>query len=195
MLRLLVLVSGAGSNLLSLLEACESDGFPATVVAVGADRDASGLDHAKLRGISTFTVDWADYPDRESWGDALLAQLRESPHDVVILSGFMRLLPQAVVDALAPRLLNTHPAFLPEFPGAHAVRDALAAGVEETGASIIVVDSGVDTGPVVAQERVPVHVGDSETSLHDRIKVAERRLLLRTILDIANGDITLEELA
>ena len=193
MLRLVVLISGAGSNLLSLIEACESDGFPAEVVAVGADRSASGLVHAESRGIPTFTVDWADYPDRESWGDALLSQIQESSPDLVLLSGLMRIVPPRVVDALTPRLLNTHPAYLPEFPGAHAVRDALAAGVDQSGASIIVVDSGIDSGPVIAQERVAVLAGDTEATLHDRIKTLERQLLVRTILDIANGNITLEE--
>lgn len=194
MLRLVVLISGAGSNLLSLLEACESDEFPAEVVAVGADRNASGLDHAVNRGIPTFIVDWADYPDRQTWGDAVLERILESSPDLVILSGLMRIVPPQVVQALTPRLLNTHPAYLPEFPGAHAVRDALAAGATQTGASIIVVDSGIDSGPVLAQERVPVHAGDTEGFLHDRIKTVERELLVRTILDIAHRNITLEEL-
>lgn len=195
MLRLVVLISGAGSNLLSLLEACESDGFPAEVVAVGADRNASGLEHAESRGIPTFVVNFADFADRESWGDALLQRIREHTPDLVVASGLMRIVPPHTVDALAPRLLNTHPAYLPEFPGAHAVRDALAAGVEQTGASIIVVDSGVDSGPVLAQERVRVLAGDTQDSLHDRIKTVERQLLARTILDIADGTIILEELA
>ena len=193
MLRLVVLISGAGSNLLSLLEACERDGFPAEVIAVGADRQASGLAHAEARGISTFIVDWKDHADRDSWGDALLEQVQVLSPDLVVLSGLMRIVPPRVVDALAPRLLNTHPAFLPEFPGAHAVRDALAAGVTETGASVIVVDSGVDSGPVLAQERVAVVQGDSQATLHDRIKIVERQLLERTIFDIANGNIILEE--
>ena len=188
-----MLISGVGSNLLSLLEACDVDGFPAEVVAVGADRPASGLAHAERRGIPTFTVDWAHYADREGWGDALLEQVRAFAPDLVILSGLMRLVPPRFVDALTPHLINTHPAYLPEFPGAHAVRDALAAEVTQTGASIIVVDSGVDSGPVLAQERVPVLPGDSQDSLHDRIKTVERRLLVRTILDIAHGHITLEE--
>lgn len=193
MIRLVVLISGAGSNLLSLLESCEGDGFPAEVVAVGADRQTSGLNHAARRGIPTFTVNWADHVDREGWGDALLDRIWEWEPDLVILSGLMRLVPPRVVEALTPRLLNTHPAHLPEFPGAHAVRDALAAGVTQTGASIIVVDGGVDSGPVIAQERVPIVAGDSEGSLHDRIKTVERNLLVTTILDIAAGNITLEE--
>ena len=193
MLRLVVLISGTGSNLLSLLEACDGEGFPAEVVAVGADRNASGLSHAEGRGIPTFIVNWNDYADRESWGAALLEQIRVHTPGLVIASGLMRILPAQTVDALAPRLLNTHPAFLPEFPGAHAVRDALAARVEQTGASIIVVDSGVDSGPVLAQERIRVLEGDTQDSLHDRIKTVERQLLVRTIREIANGDIILEE--
>ena len=106
----------------------------------------------------------------------------------------MRLLPERVVTALSPRLLNTHPAYLPEFPGAHAVRDALAAGATQTGASIIVVDNGVDSGPIVAQQRVPIWDGDTEGTLHERIKAVERELLVQTVLDVANGTIDLEEL-
>ncbi len=192
MLRLVVLISGTGSNLLSLLETCERDAFPAEVVAVGADRAAEGLAHARHRSIPTFVVDWAQYPDRESWGDALLDRIGEWSPDLVVHSGFMRIVPERVVAALAPRMINTHPAYLPEFPGAHAVRDALAAKATQTGASIIVVDSGVDSGPLIAQERVPVRRGDTEESLHDRIKVVERRLLAQTIRDIAESRIILE---
>ena len=124
----------------------------------------------------------------------MLDQVREWQPDLVILSGFMRLLPERVVTALSPRLLNTHPAYLPEFPGAHAVRDALAAGATQTGASIIVVDNGVDSGPIVAQQRVPIWDGDTEGTLHERIKAVERELLVQTVLDVANGTIDLEEL-
>lgn len=187
MLSLVVLISGGGSNLRALLEAAEDAEFPARVVAVGTDRDAEGLSHAEDFGIPSFCVPWTAYPDRESWGEALLEQLEPWRPDLVILSGFMRLLPPRVVAALHPRLLNTHPAYLPEFPGAHAVRDALAAGVTETGASIIVVDEGVDSGPILAQERVAVLRGDTEQSLHERIKLVERRLLVQTVLDIADG--------
>lgn len=190
-----MLISGAGSNLLSLLEACETDGCLATVVAVGADRQAEGLAHAVSRGIPTFIVDWKAYTDRESWGVALGESLRDFSPDLVVHSGFMRIVPPSVVEELSPRMINTHPAFLPEFPGAHAVRNALEAGVDRTGASIIVVDSGVDSGPIIAQERVPVLADDTEDSLHDRIKTVERRLLVHTINNIANGTIILEELA
>ena len=191
MLSLVVLISGGGSNLRALLEASADAEFPARVVAVGADRDAEGFAHAEAYGIPTFSVALSNFADRDAWGEALLEAVDVWGADVVILSGFMKLLPPGVVRALAPRLINTHPAYLPEFPGAHAVRDAVAAGATQTGASVIVVDDGVDTGPVIAQERIPVLPGDTEETLHERIKVVERRLLLQTVLDIANGAIDL----
>jgi phosphoribosylglycinamide formyltransferase-1 len=194
-LRLVVLISGGGSNLRALLEASEDAEFPARVVAIGADRDADGLAHGEEYGIPTFVVPFGAFDTREAWGDELLAQVRQWDADLVILSGFMRLLPPGVVSALAPNLLNTHPAYLPEFPGAHGVRDALAASVSETGASVIVVDDGVDSGPIVAQRRVPVRPGDTESRLHDRIKLVERELLVQVVLDIANGHIELKELS
>ena len=194
MLRLVVLISGGGSNLRALLEASEDAAFPARVVAIGADQPADGLAHGEAYGIPTFVVPFGAFDSREAWGDELLDQIRQWDADLVILSGFMRLLPPRVVAALTPNLLNTHPAFLPEFPGAHGVRDALAAGVTQTGASVIVVDDGVDTGPIVAQERVPIEPGDTESRLHDRIKLVERDLLVRVVLDIANGHIDLKEL-
>ena len=186
-----MLISGGGSNLRALLDACRDADFPAHVVAVGADRAADGLAHAEAFGIPSFTVPYSSYPSREAWGDELLATIREWQPDLVVLSGLMRLLPPAVVEALAPRIINTHPAYLPEFPGAHGVRDALAAGVEQTGASVIVVDTGVDTGPVLAQERVPVLPDDTEHSLHERIKPVERRLLIGVVRGIADGSIQL----
>ena len=195
MLAVAVLISGGGSNLRALLERCDDPSFPAHVVAVGADREASGLVHADEYGVPSFLVPYPRYSSREEWGDALLAQVQKWRPDVVVLSGFMRLLPPRVVDALAPKLLNTHPAFLPEFPGAHAVRDALEAGVAETGASVIVVDHGCDTGPVLARERVPVLPGDTEAVLHDRIKPVERRLLAEVLRDLAEGRIHLPEAA
>jgi phosphoribosylglycinamide formyltransferase-1 len=138
-------------------------------------------------------VPFSSFDDRASWGDELLAQIRQWQPDLVVLSGFMRLLPVGVVDALSPHLINTHPAFLPEFPGAHGVRDAIAAGVDQTGASVIVVDAGVDSGPILAQRRIPVLPGDDESSLHDRIKIVERELLVQTVREIADGTTDLEE--
>nr|RZI36499.1 Phosphoribosylglycinamide formyltransferase [Cryobacterium sp. SO1] len=192
-LSLVVLISGGGSNLRSLLEASSDAEFPARIIAIGADRDADGLALGEEFGITTFTVPFSSYSDREAWGDALLEQIQQWQPDLTVLSGFMRLLPPRVVAALSPHLINTHPAYLPEFPGAHGVRDALAAGASQTGASIIVVDNGVDDGPIVSQERVPVHPGDTQDSLHDRIKLVERRLLVQAVLDIANGHVDLKE--
>lgn len=194
MLRLVVLISGGGSNLRALLEASDDAEFPARVVAIGADRDAEGLAHAEEFGIPSFVVPFRSFETREAWGDELLDQLRQWRADLVILSGFMRLLPRHAVDALSPALINTHPAYLPEFPGAHAVRDAMAAGATETGASVIVVDNGIDTGPVLAQQRIAIHPGDTEGTLHDRIKLVERQLLVDVVLGIANGTIDLARL-
>lgn len=193
MLSIVVLISGGGSNLRALLEASEDAEFPARVVAIGADRDADGLGLGVEFGIPAFSVPFSSFADRAAWGDELLAQIQQWQPDLVVLSGMMRLLPPRVVAALSPNLINTHPAYLPEFPGAHAVRDALAAGAVQTGASIIVVDNGVDAGPILVQERVDVLPDDTETSLQNRIKIVERRLLIQAVLDIANGHMNLKE--
>ena len=192
MLRLVVLISGGGSNLRALLEASEDAEFPARVVAIGADLPADGLAHGEEYGIPTFVVPFGAFDSREEWGEELLAQVRQWDADLVILSGFMRLLPPAFVEALSPNLLNTHPAYLPEFPGAHGVRDALAAGVTQTGASVIVVDNGVDTGPIVAQVPVEVAEDDDLESLHERIKTAERAMLVDAVGRIAREGIEVD---
>ena len=192
MLTVAVLISGAGSNLRALLEAARHPDFPARIVAVGADRDADGLAHAQEFGIPTFTVPYRSFDDREAWGEELGNQLDAWAPDLIVLSGLMRLLPSSLVARFAPRILNTHPAYLPEFPGAHGVRDALAAGADQTGASVIIVDDGVDSGSVLAQERVPVQPGDTEDTLHERIKPVERRLLIDVVQRIATGELALK---
>ncbi|WP_169580860.1 phosphoribosylglycinamide formyltransferase [Microbacterium thalassium] len=191
MLTVAVLISGTGSNLRALLDAASDPSYPAEIVAVGADREAEGFAHAEEYGIPSFMVPWEQFGSREEWGEELGRQLGVWRPDLVVLSGLMRLLPASLVDEWSPRIINTHPAYLPEFPGAHGVRDALAAGAVQTGASVIIVDNGVDSGPILAQERVPVLPGDDEHTLHDRIKPVERRLLIDVVRRIATGDLDL----
>lgn len=188
MLRVVVLISGQGTNLRAFLDSCSNGSVPATVVAVGADADVSGLTHARNDNIPTFIEPFDSGADRDTWGARLADRVASYDPDLVILSGFMRIVPPGFVRRFAPMLLNTHPSFLPDFPGAHAVRDAVEAGVTETGASVIVVDDGVDTGPILAQRHVPILDGDTESTLHDRIKVVERELLVEVVRDIANRE-------
>ncbi|MCO7222225.1 phosphoribosylglycinamide formyltransferase [Klenkia sp. PcliD-1-E] len=182
--RVVVLISGAGTLCAALLAADE----PAfTVVAVGADREAPGLAAARERGLPTFVVPLAGHPDRAAWDAALAGRIAAHRPDWVVCAGFMKLLGPAVLDAFGGRLVNTHPALLPAFPGAHAVRDALAAGVATTGATVHLVDAGLDTGPVLAQTPVPVLAGDDEQRLHDRIKAVERVLLVDTLVSLTSS--------
>lgn len=191
MLKVVVLISGGGSNLKALLEAAASDDYPARIVAVGSDTDAAGLEHARAADVPTFVVRPRDYANREAWGEAFAAAVREHTPGLVVSAGLMRVLPAGFVQEFAPRLINTHPALLPLFPGAHAVRDALAAGATETGVSVHVIDEGVDTGPVLRRRRVPILAHDTEAELHERIKQVERPLLTDTVRDIATGALKL----
>ena len=179
--RVVVLLSGTGSLCAALLDAADDPGYPATVVAVGSDRDAAGLEHARRRGIPTFVCALPAHADRAAWDRALAAEIGAHRPDLVVSAGFMKLVGPAVLAAYEGRLINTHPALLPAFPGAHAVRDALAAGVAVTGTTVHLIDAGVDTGPVIAQREVPVLPGDDEARLHERIKDVERELLVETV--------------
>jgi phosphoribosylglycinamide formyltransferase-1 len=183
--RVVVLLSGTGSLSAALLAAADDPDYPVTVVAVGSDREAPGLEHARERGIPTFVCSVRDHPDRASWDRALAAGIAAHRPDLVVSAGFMKIVGPAVLDLFQGRLVNTHPALLPAFPGAHAVRDALAAGAPVTGATVHLVDAGVDTGPVLAQREVPVLPGDDEAGLHERIKTVERELLVHTVAELA----------
>jgi phosphoribosylglycinamide formyltransferase-1 len=191
MLSAVVLISGGGSNLRAILDATRNPLYPVRVLAVGADNPAPGLDHAELFGISTFVVEPGRFETREEWAEVLLANIQHFEPDLVVLAGFMKILPPAFVRALSPRLINTHPSLLPLFPGAHGVRDALAAGATETGVTIHVVDEGVDTGPHLSQAVVQVMPGETEQHLHERIKVVERELLVKVLSELAEQKIAL----
>lgn len=182
-LRLVVLVSGSGSNLQALLDAAD-DGAPFAVVAVGADRAGTGgIQRAATRDVPTFECRVRDFADRAAWDRELADLVGAHRCDLVVSAGFMKVLGPAVL--AGPRILNTHPALLPSFPGAHGVRDALAHGVKVTGCTCHWVDAGVDTGPIVDQRAVRVHEGDSEETLHERIKVAERAMLVEVLTRFA----------
>lgn len=186
--RLVVLVSGTGTNLQALLDASAEPSFGARVVAVGADRTGiEGLARAERAGIPTFTRRLADYPDRAAWDRALTGAVAGYHPDLVVSAGFMKLVGPAFLDAFGGRFINTHPALLPAFPGRHGVRDALAYGVKVTGCTLFMVDAGTDTGPVIAQAVVPVGDDDDEVALHERVKVAERALLVDTVGAMARG--------
>jgi phosphoribosylglycinamide formyltransferase-1 len=180
--RLLVLVSGEGTNLQALIDACRDDGYGAEVVAVGADRDGIyGLARAGRAGIDVFTVRLRDFATREEWDAALTQACAGYAPDLVVLAGFMKLVGKSFLAAFGGRCVNTHPALLPSFPGTRGVHDALAHGVKVTGCTVLLVDDGVDAGPIVAQACVPVADDDDEATLHERIKVAERALLVGTV--------------
>ena len=180
--RLVVLVSGAGTNLQALIDACGDPAYGGAIVAVGADRAGiAALDRARAAEIPTFVTKVGDFPARDAWDDALAAACAEYDPDLIVCAGFMKLLGKSFLAHYGGRCLNTHPALLPSFPGMHGVRDALAYGVKVTGCPVFPVDEGVDAGPVLAQAAVPVHDDDDEATLHERIKVAERALLVDTV--------------
>jgi phosphoribosylglycinamide formyltransferase-1 len=188
--RLVVLVSGSGTLLQALLDT--GPDYPATVVAVGSDRPGiEGLRRADQAGVPTFVVRLPDHPDRASWDETLTEVVARHRPDLIVSAGFMKLLGPAFLSRFGGRVVNSHPALLPAFPGAHAVRDALAYGAKVTGCTVILVDDGVDTGPVLAQQPVIIEPGDDEPTLHERIKIVERRLLVDVVGALARHGCTI----
>jgi phosphoribosylglycinamide formyltransferase 1 len=180
--RLVVLLSGTGTLLQALLDATQEPAYGATVVAVGADRtDVEGLARAERAGIPTFSLRVRDFPSREEWDAALTERVQAYEPDLVVSAGFLKLVGKQFLAAFGGRYINSHNSLLPAFPGMHGPRDALAYGVRVAGATLFVVDEGIDAGPIIAQVAVPVEDDDTEESLTERIKGAERRQLVDTI--------------
>ncbi|MET0449109.1 MAG: phosphoribosylglycinamide formyltransferase [Aeromicrobium sp.] len=194
--RLVVLVSGSGTNLQALIDASTAPDYGVDIVAVGADRDdIEGLARAERHGIETFVLTTAEFADRPAWDVALADRVAAYDPDLVVLAGFMKLTGPAFLALFGGRTLNTHPALSPAFPGMHGPRDALAYGVKVTGATLFVVDEGVDTGPIVAQVAVPVLDDDDEGSLHERIKTSERAMLVEWVGTLARNGFHLDDRA
>jgi len=192
--RLVVLVSGAGTNLQALLDATRDPAYGASVVAVGADReDIEGLIRAEKAGIPTFVRKVPDSTTRGEWDLTLTETVAAFEPDLVVLAGFMKLVGPEFLGRFAGRVVNTHPALCPSFPGTSGPADALSYGVKVTGATLFVVDAGVDTGPIIAQTVVPVEDDDDVESLHERIKVAERTMLVETVGRIAREGFTITD--
>ena len=188
-MRVVVLVSGSGTLLQALLDAADAGELDAAVVAVGADRaDAYGLVRAEKAHIPTFVHPLAKGADRAAWDAELTGLVADYSPDLVVSAGFMKLVGATFLERFGGRMINTHPALLPSFPGMHGVRDALAHGVKITGATVFSVDAGVDTGQILAQAAVPVLGDDTEQTLHERIKVVERQMLIDTINNLSKGD-------
>lgn len=182
-----LLASGAGTLAQSVVDSAGGPDCPYDVVGLVSDRRCEAVARAERAGLPTVVVRPADHPDRPSWDRALTDAVRGFSPDWVVSAGFMRILGEAFLGEFAGRVVNTHPALLPAFPGAHAVRDALAYGVTVTGCTVHLVDAGVDTGPVIAQCAVDVLPGDTEASLHERIKVVEREMLVDVLAAAARG--------
>ncbi|MDP9068607.1 MAG: phosphoribosylglycinamide formyltransferase [Actinomycetota bacterium] len=190
--RIVVLISGSGSNMEALVEACERRQVPGHVEAVVADRECRGLRAAQERGIETHLIDFSSFDEREKWSTALRDVVRSYDPDLVVSAGFMRILAPVFVDAFPNKVINLHPALLPAFAGAHGVRDALAHGVKVTGSTVHFVDHLVDHGPILLQEAVAVEAGDTVESLHERIKQVEHRLLPEACRLILEGKVSVE---
>jgi len=192
--RLVVLVSGSGTNLQALLDACTDPEYGASVVAVGADRDGiEGLARADRAGVPTFVRQVGQFTSREHWDRALTDTVAGFEPDLVVLAGFMKLVGADFLARFGGRTVNTHPALSPAFPGMHGPADAVAYGVKVTGATLFVVDDGVDTGPIVDQTVVRVDDDDTAETLHERIKVAERAMLVESVGRMAREGFTITD--
>lgn len=190
--RIVTLISGSGSNMEALAEACERGEVPGEVVAVVADRECIGLRAAEKRGIDAHLVDFTAFENRDDWSVALRDRVASYRPDLVVSAGLMRILSPVFVDAFPGKILNLHPALLPAFAGAHGVRDALAHGVKVTGTTVHFIDHEVDHGPILLQEAVRVEQGDTEESLHERIKAVEHRLLPHACRLILEGKVLID---
>jgi len=192
-LGVVVLASGSGTLLQAVLDAAGGADFPVKVLAVGADRPGvEALARAERAGLPNFVVRVGDHPDRAGWDVALTETVAAYRPDLVVSAGFMKILGPKFLARFPARVVNTHPALLPAFPGMHAVRDAIDAGVKVTGATVHFVDAGTDTGPVIAQRAVEVRAEDDEASLHERIKAVERGLLVDVIEKLARTGCTVD---
>lgn len=186
--KVVVLASGSGTLLQAVLDATGQPNYPARVVAVGTDRSGvEALNRAEHAGLPNFVVKVSDHPDRDAWDKALTQAVTAYRPDLVVSAGFMKILGPEFLAAFPNRVINTHPALLPAFPGMHAVADALALGVKVSGSTVHFVDAGMDSGPIIAQEAVVVEPDDDEAVLHERIKAVERRLLVETIEKLGRG--------
>lgn len=190
--RIVVLISGSGTNMDALIGACQRGDVPARVVAVVADRDCEGLRLAEKRDVPTLVVEPGGFETRDKWNEALRDEVAERDPDLVVSAGFMRLLAPVFVDAFEGRLINLHPSLLPSFPGAHGVRDALAAGVRVTGSTVHFIDNDVDHGPIILQRAVQIEPGETEDVLHERIKEVEHEMLPEACRLILEGKVALE---
>jgi phosphoribosylglycinamide formyltransferase-1 len=191
--RIVVLISGSGTNMEALADACDNGEVPGEIVAVVADRDCIGLKAADKRGIDTALVDFREFTSRDDWNAALRDRVAKHEPDLVVSAGFMRLLGPDFVDRFPGHLINLHPALLPAFPGAHAVRDALEAGVKVSGTTIHFIDHEMDHGQIILQEAVRVEPSDGEDELHDRIKTVEHRLLPQACRLVLEGKVRSEQ--
>jgi len=192
--RVVVLVSGSGTNLQALLDASADPEYGARVVAVGADREGvEGLARADRAGVPTFVRQVSQFTSRAHWDRALADTVAAFDPDLVVLAGFMKLVGEEFLDRFDGRVVNTHPALCPSFPGTTGPADALAYGVKVTGATLFVVDAGVDTGPIIAQAVVPVEDDDDVETLHERIKVAERQMLVDNVGRMAREGFTITD--